>query len=120
MVSVVPAVSAFHACACLAAPAQSPWMDSALHGSILCLISTSAGGMPDRNLALQHPIAAPPAVLDGAASERLQARSLLLAGQAGLCCNPGCAAHRNGPPYALAFPVDWLPPHFQYTKPWLL
>ena len=32
-----------------------------------------------------------PSARDSIVSELLQARSLLLAGQAGLCCNPRCA-----------------------------
>ncbi len=52
-------------------------------------------GLLAREAAREDPQTKPPGVshLEKAASELLQARSLLLAGQAGLCCNPRCAAY---------------------------
>ena len=79
---------------------------------MLFLIGTDAGGAPHRN-GPSYPIAAPPAGLDGAAIERVRARSLLLAGQAGLCCNPRCAAHCrlvslvHGPSYVGRLLLQW-------------
>ena len=64
------------------------------HVIMWALRPDQASGLPDRAQSTQDPATGRlvPSAAGRAASELLQARSLLLAGQAGLCCNPGCAS----------------------------
>ena len=84
-------------CTCL------PWHGRAWNQSWL----NYSCGLPVRAEARQVPQPGTPvgSELEKAASELLQARSLLIAGQAGLCCNPRCAGGATFSPSPLYSPV---------------
>ena len=87
-------------------------------------------GLPDREAASvkeearRRYLASSAGHPDKAAAEQLEARALLLGGQAGLCCNPGCASRCQNTsrplPATLQLPIDsfvvrlWLDEHMRH------
>ena len=91
-----------HCCSAFPLP---PWgFHSRFPGTMCALRPDTACGLPDRAAAVTRdpqtgrPV---PSAAEKAASELLQARSLLLAGQAGLCCNPGCVGRVHSTSFLL-------------------